>query len=47
MELKRLISMAERICDPRQRGKVKHKIKDIVAMVLFASIANANEWTEI
>ncbi len=39
--------MAEGICDPRQRGKVKHKIKDIVAIVLFASIANANEWTEI
>jgi predicted transposase YbfD/YdcC len=37
----------ESIDDPRQPWKVKHSIKDILAICLLATIANANEWTEI
>lgn len=33
--------------DPRQPWKVKHKIGDIVGIVLFATLANANDWHEI
>ena len=33
--------------DLRQAKKVKHKISDIIAIVFFASLANANGWTEI
>jgi len=33
--------------DERQSWKVKHIMKDIIAIVFFASLANANEWTEI
>lgn len=42
-----LLNNLENIDDPRQQYKVKHSIKDIVGIVLFASLANANEWTEI
>jgi predicted transposase YbfD/YdcC len=37
----------ESIDDPRQPWKVKHSVKDIVAVSLLATIANANEWAEI
>ena len=33
--------------DPRQQGKVKHLMKDIIAIVFFAELANASEWIEI
>ena len=33
--------------DSRQAGKVKHLMKDIIAIVFFAELANANEWIEI
>jgi predicted transposase YbfD/YdcC len=33
--------------DIRQQSKVKHKMKDVIAIALFATIANANEWEEI
>ena len=42
-----LLNKLEYISDPRQQNKVKHSIKDIVGIVLFATLANANEWTEI
>jgi len=31
--------------DTRQSRKVKHLMKDIIALVFFASLANADEWT--
>ena len=37
----------ERINDTRQWWKVKHKLVDIVMIVLFAILANADEWEEI
>lgn len=33
--------------DRRQAKKVKHLLKDIIALVFFASLANASEWIEI
>lgn len=42
-----LLNKLEYIEDPRQQHKVKHSIKDIVGIVLFATLASANEWTEI
>ena len=33
--------------DTRQQSKVKHLMKDIIAIVFFAEIANATEWIEI
>jgi len=35
------------VIDQRQEHKVKHLMKDIIAIVLFAKLANANEWDEI
>jgi len=33
--------------DPRQQAKVKYLMGDIIAIVFFAELANANEWTGI
>jgi len=33
--------------DRRQQGKIRHLMKDIIAIVFFAELANANEWIEI
>jgi len=35
------------VIDHRQEHKVKHLMKDIIAIVLFAKLANANKWDEI
>jgi len=47
MEIKELFAKLERINDPRQAWKVKHRIGDIVAIVLLSSLADANDWEEI
>ena len=33
--------------DSRQRGKVRHRLKDILVIVLLATLANADDWVEI
>lgn len=33
--------------DSRQQSKVRHKLKDIVVIVLFATFADADDWIEI
>ena len=33
--------------DKRQSSKVRHKVKDIVVIVLMGTLANANTWEEI
>jgi len=33
--------------DSSQQAKVKHLMKDIIAIVFFAELANASEWIEI
>jgi hypothetical protein len=35
------------VIDLRQAKKIKHLMRDIIMIVFFAKIANANEWTEI
>lgn len=35
------------VMDIRQQGKVEHLMKDIIALVFFAKLANADEWTAI
>lgn len=37
----------EGVIDTRQQKKVKHLMKDIIAIVFIASLANASDWTEI
>lgn len=37
----------ESVIDLRQEKKVKHLMKDIILIVFFAKLSNANEWTEI
>lgn len=44
---KDIFEVMKKIEDPRQRSKVKYPINEIVGMVLFATLGNANEWTEI
>ena len=42
-----LLKYLECVEDNRQKGKIKHKASDCIAITLFAMLANANEWTEI
>ena len=35
------------IYDPRQEEKVKHKLIDVLFIVVTATICNCNEWLEI
>ena len=42
-----IIYIEEIINDGRQQSKVRHKMSDIIGIVLFAMLANANEWEEI
>lgn len=37
----------EYIEDIRQEKKVRHSLKDILVIVLFATLANADDWVEI
>jgi hypothetical protein len=43
----KILNKLKNINDERQEWKVKHKLMDVVAIVLFATIANADEWGEI
>lgn len=42
-----ILQIIEVIEDTRQQWKVKHKLLDIVVIVLFAKLANADDWEEI
>ena len=42
-----LLEWMEYIEDNRQQTKVRHKLKDIIVIVLFATLANVNDWVEI
>lgn len=37
----------EYIEDARQARKVRHKLKDVLVIVLFATLANADDWVEM
>ena len=45
--MKEVLWYLELAKDKRQQKKVRHLMKDIIAIVFFASLANANDWTEI
>jgi len=45
--MKETLVYLELIPDSRQQKKVKHLMKDIIAIVFFASLARADEWMEI
>jgi predicted transposase YbfD/YdcC len=43
----KLFQYINKVTDTRQEKKVRHKMSDIIALVFFAMLANANEWVEI
>ena len=45
--MEELLDWMEYIEDVRQERKVRHKLKDILVIVLFATLANADDWVEI
>lgn len=45
--MEELLQWIEYIEDIRQERKVRHSLKDIVVIVLFATLANADDWVEI
>ena len=45
--MKKLLEWMEYIEDVRQTRKVRHKLKDILVIVLFATLANADDWVEM
>ena len=42
-----LLQWMDYIEDSRQQAKVRHKLKDIIVIVLFAMLANVNDWVEM
>lgn len=45
--MKKFIESLEIIEDKRQSSKVRHKIQDVIVVVLMGTLANANTWEEI
>jgi len=41
--MKNVFKYLETVIDNRQEKKVRHKMSDIIALVFFAMLANANE----
>ena len=46
-EMEELLKWMEIIEDWRQQSKVRHSLKDILVIVLFATLGNADDWVEI
>lgn len=46
-DFNKFLSKLDRINDPRQWWKIKHTMIDIVAIVLFSTLANSDEWEEM
>ena len=44
--MEELLNWMEYIEDVRQARKVRHKLKDILVIVLFATLENADDWVE-
>lgn len=44
--MRELLEWLEYIEDARQKSKVRHTLKDILVIVLFATLANADDWVE-
>jgi len=47
MALNNIFRWLSVVNDIRQQAKVKHLMKDIIAIVFFATLANADDWVEI
>lgn len=45
--MEELLQWMEYIEDVRQERKVRHSLKDILVIVLFATLANADDWVEM
>ena len=45
--MKEILKYLDSVNDPRQEWKVVHNLKDIVIIVLFGTLANADDWHEI
>lgn len=45
--MEELYEWLDSIQDYRQAAKVRHKLKDIIVIVLFATLGNSNSWEEI
>ncbi len=45
--MEKLLAYLESVIDTRQARKVRHKMSDIIALVFFASLGNADDWVEI
>lgn len=45
--MQELLDWLEYLEDGQQQSKVRHKLKDILVIVLFATLANADDWVEI
>ncbi len=45
--MKALLDYVSTVTDSRQEKKVRHKMMDIIMLVFFATIANADDWVEI
>lgn len=46
-ELLEWLEYIEEVIGSRQQSKVRYRLKDIVIIVLFAILANADDWVEI
>ena len=42
--MQELLDWLEYIEDDRQQRKIRHTLKDILVIVLFATLANADDW---
>lgn len=45
--MEEILKSIEFIEDIRQHAKVRHKLLDVVVIVLFAKLANADDWKEM
>lgn len=45
--MKEILDYAGTVMDIRQEKKVRHKMADIILLVFFATLANADDWVEI
>ena len=47
MRMNNIFQWLNWVVDLRQEHKIKHLMKDVIMIVFFAKIANADEWTQI
>ena len=45
--MEKLLKYLDMVTDNRQEKKIRHKMRDIIALVFFAMLGNADEWEEI